>query len=284
MNLIDKDADAIVSLFLKKHLNKRYPPSSAKSNPIFKKRGNSFDFKNIREYQLNDDLRKIDWKLYGRTSKYFIKEFYEEESLPIYIVVDKSKSMNIIELDYYKRLLATFTYILLKLQYTVNIITVSNNIEKMILGLKGTKKLYNLNNFLNNIKFENNTNLLKSFKSINSKFHPSIIYLFSDMFCSSNFKSYFNNFKRPILAHMFYQFKDNIDEYSNYTILDNENSSKYINISYDKIMKKNILKQENQFKNELIRLSNEGNFKYTTLDKSINKTHTYINLLELLYD
>jgi uncharacterized protein (DUF58 family) len=57
------------------------------------KRGSSLEFNDYRHYVPGDDFRHIDWGLYGRTDKYYIKLFKEEEDLLTYIFLDASASM-----------------------------------------------------------------------------------------------------------------------------------------------------------------------------------------------
>ncbi len=57
------------------------------------KRGSSLEFSDYRHYSAGDDFRYIDWGLYGRTDKYYIKLFKEEEDLLTYIFLDASASM-----------------------------------------------------------------------------------------------------------------------------------------------------------------------------------------------
>ena len=57
------------------------------------KRGSSLEFADYRHYSPGDDFRHIDWGLYGRTDKYYIKLFKEEEDLLTYIFLDASASM-----------------------------------------------------------------------------------------------------------------------------------------------------------------------------------------------
>ncbi|HSY78073.1 MAG TPA: DUF58 domain-containing protein [Verrucomicrobiae bacterium] len=57
------------------------------------KRGSSLEFNDYRHYSPGDDFRHIDWGLYGRSDKLYIKLFQEEEDLLTYIFVDASASM-----------------------------------------------------------------------------------------------------------------------------------------------------------------------------------------------
>jgi uncharacterized protein (DUF58 family) len=57
------------------------------------RRGTSLEFSDFRSYSLGDDFRYIDWGLYGRTDKLYIKLFKEEEDLLTYVFIDASASM-----------------------------------------------------------------------------------------------------------------------------------------------------------------------------------------------
>jgi uncharacterized protein (DUF58 family) len=64
-----------------------------KGSHLSPRRGSSLEFSDFRHYALGDDLRYIDWSLYGRSDKLYIKLFKEEEDLLTYIFVDASASM-----------------------------------------------------------------------------------------------------------------------------------------------------------------------------------------------
>jgi uncharacterized protein (DUF58 family) len=58
-----------------------------------RKTGSSLDFSDFREYHPGDDLRHIDWNVYARTDKPYIKQFLDEQEMRIHIVLDPTKSM-----------------------------------------------------------------------------------------------------------------------------------------------------------------------------------------------
>ena len=59
-----------------------------------KKRGSSIEFADYRNYTKGDDLRRLDWNVYARLEKPFIKLLEEEEDLAVHLLVDSSLSMN----------------------------------------------------------------------------------------------------------------------------------------------------------------------------------------------
>ncbi|WP_397537351.1 DUF58 domain-containing protein [Rummeliibacillus pycnus] len=55
--------------------------------------GSSLDFSDFREYHPGDDVRQLDWNIYARTEKYFIKRFLDEQEMRVHILLDTTKSM-----------------------------------------------------------------------------------------------------------------------------------------------------------------------------------------------
>src|SRR5437762_13573571 len=59
-----------------------------------KKKGQSVEFADYRNYVIGDDLRFLDWNLFARLEKLFIRLFMEEEDLHFYVLIDNSLSMH----------------------------------------------------------------------------------------------------------------------------------------------------------------------------------------------
>ncbi len=81
-------------------------------------KGFAVEFEQHRQYVPGDDLKHLDWKLYGKYDRYYIKEYEEDTSLKAYLVLDTSGSMQYTSGQYSKfdigRFLAgVFTYVLL---------------------------------------------------------------------------------------------------------------------------------------------------------------------------
>jgi uncharacterized protein (DUF58 family) len=71
----------------------RRSKSSAKGERRSKARGQSVEFADFRNYVAGDDFRHLDWNLYGRLDKLFLKLYEEERELPVRIFLDASESM-----------------------------------------------------------------------------------------------------------------------------------------------------------------------------------------------
>ncbi len=92
-----------------------------------KRRGQSVEFADYRNYVIGDDLRHIDWNIYGRLDRLFLKMFLEEEDLSLYVVVDVSGSMNFGDPNkalYARRVAAALAYVGLVHQNRVNVFAV----------------------------------------------------------------------------------------------------------------------------------------------------------------
>jgi uncharacterized protein (DUF58 family) len=57
-------------------------------------KGSSVEFAEYRDYQFGDDLRRVDWRLFGRTDRLHVKQFEEEAQLRVFLVLDASASMD----------------------------------------------------------------------------------------------------------------------------------------------------------------------------------------------
>src|SRR5574342_391447 len=79
-----------------------------------KRRGIGSEFADYRDYSQGDDLRFIDWNIYGRLDRLFLKLFLEEEDLSVSIFLDTSRSMEFgdpSKLHYGKKLAAALGYV-----------------------------------------------------------------------------------------------------------------------------------------------------------------------------
>ena len=80
--------------------------------------GSSVEFAEHREYVAGDDIRHIDWKVFGRSDRFYIKQFEEETNLRVQLVLDASESMTygsgaMTKLDYARTLAASLAYLIL---------------------------------------------------------------------------------------------------------------------------------------------------------------------------
>ena len=93
-------------------------------------KGFSVEFAEHRQYGPGDEIRHIDWRAYGKTDRYFVKEFEEQTNLTAYLVVDSSASMGYAgtragasKLDQALRLAASLAYLMIGQRDAVGLAT-----------------------------------------------------------------------------------------------------------------------------------------------------------------
>src|ERR1700751_4543329 len=117
-----------------------------------KKKGQSVEFADYRNYVVGDDLRHLDWNLYARLDKLFIRLFLEEEDLHFYVLIDNSLSMdfgNPTKLQYAKQVAAALGFIGLVNMDRVVIEAFNNRLTQSLPAIRGKRSLWRLLDFLN---------------------------------------------------------------------------------------------------------------------------------------
>ena len=99
--------------------------------------GLSMDFAEHRAYTPGDDVRRIDWRVYGRTDRLFVKEFLAESNAHFTVLLDISRSMDygpsgISKLDYARFLAASLAYLSLKQRDRVGLVTLDRDIVTLV--------------------------------------------------------------------------------------------------------------------------------------------------------
>jgi uncharacterized protein (DUF58 family) len=103
-------------------------------------KGFSVEFKEHRQYVPGDEIRKIDWKLYGKTDRLFIREYEEETNLRATILLDSSGSMKyagsrsggLSKHDFAVRTAACLAYLLLQQQDSVGLVTFDTRVRAYV--------------------------------------------------------------------------------------------------------------------------------------------------------
>jgi uncharacterized protein (DUF58 family) len=133
-----------------------------------RRRGQGSEFADYRDYSQGDDLRHIDWNIYGRLDRLFLKLFHEEEDLHLSIWIDASTSMTYGEpakLLYAKKAAAALAYIALCNQDRVTIEAASAERFEATRPLRGKPQLFRLLEFLDSIRGEGETDLERGLKA-----------------------------------------------------------------------------------------------------------------------
>lgn len=103
-------------------------------------KGFSVEFKEHRQYVRGDELRSIDWKVYAKSDRLFIREFEEETNLRCTLLVDRSGSMRyagdrskgLTKYDYAQQLAASLAYLMLGQQDAVGLVTFDDDLRDKV--------------------------------------------------------------------------------------------------------------------------------------------------------
>src|SRR2546426_1264682 len=117
-----------------------------------KRKGQSVEFADYRNYVIGDDLRHLDWNLYARLDKLFIRLFQEEEDLHFYVLIDNSLSMDFgtpTKLHYARQVAAALGFIGLVNMDRVVIEVFNDGIAQTMPAMRGRRSLWRVLDFLN---------------------------------------------------------------------------------------------------------------------------------------
>ena len=131
-------------------------------------KGTSVEFSDFREYQLGDDIRRIDWNAYGRTDKLYIKQYMEEKEGVFQIFLDTSASMNygsVAKSQMALQVAAALAYVILRNLDRVYINEVKENSLQKGKGCAGMAAFPQLLNELGRISFDGKTRLSQTILS-----------------------------------------------------------------------------------------------------------------------
>ena len=151
-------------------------------------KGSSVEFIEHRQYYPGDEIRHIDWRAFGKTGKYYIKEFEEETNLRAYLIVDCSGSMAykksaLSKFEYARQLAACFAYLLHLQRDAVGLLTFDTKIRERVEPSTSIKIVQHICNVLSNCKPHTETSLGGIFeKLIPTLKRRSLVIVISDFF------------------------------------------------------------------------------------------------------
>lgn len=111
------------------------------------KRGQSVEFADYRDYTLGDDLRQLDWNVYARLERLFVKLFIEEEDVTVTCLIDASASMasgSPDKLLFAKRAVAALGYIALASEDRIVVSTLTGRVARRHPALRGSGRVFRL--------------------------------------------------------------------------------------------------------------------------------------------
>ena len=150
-----------------------------------KQRGTSVEFADYREYTRGDDLRQIDWNVYGRSERLFVKLREDEESLTVHLLMDCSRSMDYgrhNKLAYARRLAAALGYVALSTQDRVEAAGFSERLTSHLPALTSKAQTGRLFNFLSDLRPAGSTDLTGALRGYATMHRRSgMVVLISDL-------------------------------------------------------------------------------------------------------
>jgi uncharacterized protein (DUF58 family) len=137
-----------------------------------KKKGQSVEFADYRNYVVGDDLRFLDWNLYARLDRLFLRLFMEEEDLHFYLLIDNSLSMDFgtpTKLHYAKQVAAALGFIGLVNLDRVVVEAFNNRLTETMPAARGRRSLWRLMDFLTKLAPMGSSDLAQSLRTFSLK-------------------------------------------------------------------------------------------------------------------
>ena len=152
-------------------------------------RGGSVEFAEYIEYAPGHEIRHIDWKVYGKSDKYVVKQFEDETNLRAYMVLDGSGSMGFksdevtwTKLRYVAHLAAALSYMLIQQGDAVGAIAFDAKVQQLLPASSRTSHLDDLFFLLDNLRGAGTTDLTAALHTVAERTRArSLILIFSDM-------------------------------------------------------------------------------------------------------
>jgi uncharacterized protein (DUF58 family) len=151
-------------------------------------KGSSVEFAQYRKYVPGDDISNIDWRVYAKTDRFYIKEFEADTNLRCHLIVDSSGSMGFegshgTKLDYARKMAATLAQVLIQQGDTVGLQCFAEEMKHDIPAKGSAKHLGNLFTLLSELPSSGETQIIKVLHDLAEKIHRrAMIIVFSDCF------------------------------------------------------------------------------------------------------
>jgi uncharacterized protein (DUF58 family) len=151
--------------------------------------GFSVEFAEHREYVPGDDIRHIDWKVWSKTDKLYLKQYEEETNLLAYMLLDTSESMayssgdNVTKLQYAQFIVAALAYMILQQQDSVGLIVYDDAVRRYLKPAGHPAQLHELLKMLAVTPAREKSDLGVVFNDLAERFKKrGVVAIFSDMF------------------------------------------------------------------------------------------------------
>lgn len=150
--------------------------------------GFSVEFAEHREYTPGDDIRYLDWKVYGKSDRYYIKQYEEETNLSAYILMDCSESMryksdDLSKYQYGCFIAAALSYLILKQQDTVGLALFDKEVRSFLPPSASPSHLKHIVHELDTVGTSQKTDLGSIFHTLAERIRKKgLVIVISDLF------------------------------------------------------------------------------------------------------
>jgi uncharacterized protein (DUF58 family) len=149
-----------------------------------KRKGQSVEFADYRNYVVGDDLRHLDWNLFARLDRLFLRLFMEEEDLHVYLLIDNSLSMNFgspTKLHYARQVAAALAFIGLVNLDRVVIRAFNDRLTQSLPAARGRRSLWRVLDFLQKLEASGPSDLRRALRTFSIECSgKGIVVLLSD--------------------------------------------------------------------------------------------------------
>ena len=187
------DAQFLARLDALDILSRKILQSKMQGERRSKRRGQSVEFADHRPYVAGDDVRFIDWNIYGRLGQLFVKLFLEEQDLTVNILMDVSASASLGEPTkelFMKRLTAALGYVSLVNNNRVNMSAFADGITGELSRMRGRNFLPQMAEFLLTRKDEGPTSFDKSCRqAVSGRIGSGVMIVLSDFLFKEGYES-----------------------------------------------------------------------------------------------
>ena len=151
-------------------------------------KGFSVEFAEHRQYMPGDPVKNIDWKVFAKSDRYYVKEFEEETNLRAYLVIDGSASMGfssgaVTKFDYARYLSAALSYLMIRQQDSVGVLLFDEEIRRFVPPRSAGKHLHVILTELENARAASTTGLAQTLHRLADRVkRRGLVILLSDLF------------------------------------------------------------------------------------------------------
>ncbi len=159
--------------------------------------GYSVEFAQHREYVPGDDLRHLDWRVYGKSDRFYVKQYEEETNLRAYLMVDCSASMRypdhdrssgrMTKFEYAATLAASLAYLLVHQQDAVGLMLFDNQLRANLPAMSNYAHLHSILGRLEQARLDSPTDATAAFAQLGTQLHRrSLAILISDLLADAD--------------------------------------------------------------------------------------------------